>query len=410
MNYDELFNTSGKIPTDSDFWFKEVDFGGENGITPFFSKVIGEQVYKPLKRPYLRMYEEFAGAPITAGTGWQERIVKKTIAKHFKPKADAADDLKFYDNGGYEFNYKVNFAGWIPVTLPSELATLEDVLKPESVGTFNGQLVDNVVMAYQRAMESAIGKKLVSTAGNKKTLTYGNAKELIQQINDIVVEMKGTKVHYNDLGLDPGGTEYYNDNIYTNSDRVLIFIDAKQYNWLMSELAALPSPERIPIEGAKVIPLVDGLPTPLTAAEFTAGQSAQGWDPSESPAALGEAQPDILICSADRCVYRPLAGSYRVNLAKNNAGDFVNQHLLWKGGIAIRSSENCLRCYLSYNEDAADYRVKVINSEEEPVNTKEVRSVHTVAYVSTGHGTITGETSGKQGDEVSITDYYDEVA
>lgn len=405
MDYDTIFNTSGKIPTDSEFWHKDIDFGDERtGITKFYSKVLGEQVYHPNKSPVIRFYAEFAGRPLPAGFAWEERITKKTIAKHFNPKASASDDLQFYENGGYSWKFGLNVQGWKPVTLPSNLASLEDNLKPENVGTFNGILVDQVMKDYQRDMESAIGKKLISTAGNDKTITYGSASDLIAAINDIVTEMKGTKVHYNDVGNDPDGNAI-NDNIYTNSEEVLIFMDEKLSNWIKAQMGSLPSPDKVAIEGARIITLVDGLPTPITAAEFAAGVTAQGWDENEEPAAMGEAQPDIFICSKARCEYRPLVDSYRINLSKNGAGDFVNEHLIWKGGIAIRPWENALRVYLSYDESGTP--VRVTNTEDDPVNTKDVapRVPHSITYAvqPVGAGSATGLSSAVAGTEVTVT-------
>lgn len=372
-NNDVEFNTYGKIPTDSDFWKADITFGGENGITPFFKKVIGEQVFKPLKRPNLAFYGAFAGRPLASGEAWTEKVIKKVGAKKFDPKADADDALGFYDNGGYEFTHKIDYAGWIPVTLPSELESLLESLKPESVGQLNAMLVDNVNLRYQLAMESATAKKLVSSIVEDKTITYKTAADLIQGLTDIVTEMRGNTTAHNDLQgvLDPGGVEYYNDNIYTNSDEgIYVFIDEKILNWIKANKATLPSPELLDIPGVDIIGLPDGCPTPITAVEFAAGVTAQGWDEDFEPAAMGEDQPDIIICSKRKMEIRPLAGGYKVNIAKNAAGDFENQHLIWKCGLGYRREENGVRVYLSYDESPAE--VLVANPTTDPVNTKEV--------------------------------------
>ena len=44
--------------------------------------------------------------------------------------------------------------------------------------------------------------------------------------------------------------------------------------------------------------------------------------------------------------YRPLMGSYKVNMAKNGAGDFDNVHLIFKGSVAVRPWENAIRINL----------------------------------------------------------------
>ena len=97
---DGVFNTSGKIPTNSNFWDAGIDeFVTSDGITSGFSRVIGEQVFRPVKSPQIKFYERFAGKPINSGRGWTERAIAKTVAKKYKPKATANDDLSFYEIG-----------------------------------------------------------------------------------------------------------------------------------------------------------------------------------------------------------------------------------------------------------------------------------------------------------------------
>ena len=54
---DVIFNTSGKIPTESNFWKQSLDnFVTSEGITAGFKRVIGEQVFKPLKDVRMPFY------------------------------------------------------------------------------------------------------------------------------------------------------------------------------------------------------------------------------------------------------------------------------------------------------------------------------------------------------------------
>ena len=49
------------------------------------------------------------------------------------------------------------------------------------------------------------------------------------------------------------------------------------------------------------------------------------------------------MCAKDRMEYRPVAGSYKVNLQVNGAGDFTNEHLIYRGAIASKVWANAVR-------------------------------------------------------------------
>ncbi len=341
-----VFNESGKFPTDADFWGTDVsDWLTADGITSGFSRVIAEQMFRPVNDPLTPMYNRFAGRPIRSGKGWTERLIAKTQARKFNPKATAEDALGFYDSSGLEFNFEVDYQGWRPVSLPSELASLEEFMSPEGVGQLNSILVDNNLADYQRDMESAIEMKAVSTTSNEITLTSAQSESpqaILKVIQQTASAMRGTKTHYNELEEDQ------NKLVYTNSDTILVFMGQELYDDIMDSFATLPSPDRI-VRNAELIPMPDGLPTPLTTAQFNEGVKDEDttvittWTPATKPAAVDKAAPLIWMCAANRIEVRPLARSYKINLQQNGAGDFVNEHMVWKAAIAVKPFENAVR-------------------------------------------------------------------
>lgn len=342
MNDDEHFNFSGRIPTDADFWeTASTTFIGDSGITSGFSKVMGEQVYRPIGEPDLTFYNMFAsgGNTIKSGVGWSERLVARSGAKRYKPKATAQDNLGFYDEHGKEQFYKVNVEGWRPTTLPSNFVSGEISLKPENVGTLNSLFVNNTMVGYQMDMNSAIAKKLVSTISHSDTVDITDMTALREKIGDLADDMIGTTTFYNEF------TDAENLDYRTNSQRVYAFLSNKLWRKLRESRASLPSPNEL-IENVTFVPLYDGCPTPVTTAELAAGRNPEGetvvtWD--SEPVAKDQPAPEVMLCSDRRCEYRPYEGSYMINVVKNEAGNFSNQHLLWKGAIAIRPEENAIR-------------------------------------------------------------------
>lgn len=340
-----VFNESGKFPTDADFWGTDVSVWlTADGITSGFSRVIAEQMFRPVNDPLTPMYNRFVGRPIASGKGWTERLIAKTQARKFNPKATAEDALGFYDSSGLEFNFEVDYQGWRPVSLPSELASLEQFMSPEGVGQLNSILVDNNRAEYQRDMESAVEMKAVSTTKNEITLTSAQSESpqaILKVIQQAASAMRGTKTHYNELEEDQ------NDLVYTNSDTILVFMGQELYDDIMDSFATLPSPDRI-VRNAELIPMPDGLPTPLTTTQFNEGvkegaSTITTWTPATKPAAVDKPAPLIWMCAANRIEVRPLARSYKINLQQNGAGDFINEHMVWKAAIAVKPFENAVR-------------------------------------------------------------------
>lgn len=342
---DTIFNTSGKIPTDSNFWDQSIDsFVSSDGITTGFGKVIGEQMFKPLKTPFTPFYQRFAGAPISAGVGWTERALKATTMRAFKPKATADDALSFYDSNGIEKTFTTNVAGWSPCTVPSDFVSPEMFVSRNGVGQLNSLIVDSNIMTYQRAIESEIEKKAISCtkASMDVDIATDGIVSVMGDIMDRASEMLSDDYHYNEL------TDDENKGITTRSDKVYLFMNQKYLNAYKNAKANLPSPSEL-VSNVEVVPMVNALPAPITTAEWTAGRGADGettkaWD--SKPVAIDADAPIAYMVANDKIVYRPVAGSYKVNMQQNGAGDFVNTHLIYKGAIAVRPWENAVRVNL----------------------------------------------------------------
>ena len=338
---DDVFNTAGKIPTDSDFWAQDIaNFVAGDTITSGFAQVIGEQVFRPLMSPRTPFYNRFAGRVLTSGVGWTESALYKKGVRKFKPKATAEDNFGFYDSEGVQKTFTLNVEGWIPNTIPSELASVEAFLKSGSVGTLNAQLVDLVNIAYQNAIESEIEKKAISCTKNEMAvdITTDGIVDVFGQIMDKASEMMSDDYHYNEL------TEEENNNLTTRSDKIYLFIEQKYLNAYKNAKASIPNPNEL-VSNVEVIPMVNQLPTPLTTAEFNAGTGTNGW--TEKPVAIDKKKPIAYMVGSGKIEYRPLMGSYKVNMAKNGAGDFDNVHLIFKGSVAVRPWENAIRINLS---------------------------------------------------------------
>ena len=340
---DTIFNTSGKIPTDSNFWNQSVDkFVTSDGITSGFGRVIGEQMFKPLKSAYTPFYSRFAGAPISAGMGWTERALKSTKMKRFKPKATAEDALGFVDSTGIEKTFTQNVAGWSPVVVPSELVSMEMFVNRNGIGSLNSMLVDNNVLTYQRAIESEIQKKAISLTKNAMEVDIATDGIVASMgaIMDKASEMMSDDYHYNELSDDE------NTDLITRSDKIYCFINQKYLNAYRNAKANLPSPCEL-VDNVEIVPMVNALAKPITTAEFTAGgDTGVTWDADDKPVAVDAPAPIAYLVASDKIVYRPVEGSYKVNMNTNGAGDFTKTHLIYKGAIAVRPWENAVRVNL----------------------------------------------------------------
>lgn len=340
---DDVFNTYGKIPTNSDFWKMDIDnFIAGDTITSGFAQVIGEQVFRPLQSPRMPFYNKFAGRTLTSGYGWTESALYKKEVKKFNPKATSQDAFGFYDSKGVQKTFTVNVEGWSPNSLPSELASIEAFLKSNSVGTLNSQLVDLVNISYQNAIESEIEKKAINLTKNKMNVNVATDGiiEVMGQIMDKASEMMSDDFHYNEL------SEEENKNLITRSDKIYLFLNQKYINAYKNAKANLFNPEQL-VSNVEVVPMVNELPKPLTTEEWTNGVSAQGWVDGDKPVAIDDPAPIGYLVGSGKIEYRPLIGSYKVNMGKNPAGDFDNIHLIYKGAVAVRPWENAIRINLT---------------------------------------------------------------
>lgn len=340
---DTVFNMSGKIPTESNFWSQSLDnFVTSEGITAGFKRVIGEQVFKPLKDVRMPFYQRFAGAPITAGSGWTERALKYSAMDHWNPKATAEDDLKFYDSDGIEKTFEINVRGTKSVSVPSLLESPEMFVNRSGVGTLNSMLVDNVIQIYQRGIESEIQKKAISLTKAEMTVDIATdgIVDVMGDIMDKASEMLSDDYHYNEL------TEDENANLITRSSKVYLFMNQAYVNAYRNAKASLPSPGEL-VDNVELVPMVNALAKPITTVEFTAGpRTGVTWTTADKPVAVDKPAPIAFLCGSDKVVYRPVEGSYKVNLKENGKGDFVNEHLIYKGAIAVRPWENSIRINL----------------------------------------------------------------
>lgn len=338
---DNEFNTRGKIPTESNFWDEAGDFVTSTGITPEFSRVIGEQVFKPVSSPSTPMYSRFASRPIRSGMGWTERALYRGTPIHFLgTKATAEDALKFYDSYGVEKTFTKNVNGSMPVSMPSEIESAEMMLDYGSIGELNSLIVDKCKIAYDQSIETDIQKKAISMTKSETTVDTSDVVGMFNTIADLATDFMGDDVHYNDLGNDDQGNAI-NDYIYTHADKVLCFVDAKYWNAYRNAKASLPSPSEL-VENCEIIPMYNQLPTPITTAEFEAGpRSGVTWD--NKPVAIDKAKPIAFMCSDKRIEYRPYVGSYKFLTDTNIAGDFTSAFLHWSGCVAVKPWENAIR-------------------------------------------------------------------
>lgn len=334
---DTQFNTYGKIPTDSNFWKQSIDdFVTSDGITSGFGRVLGEQVFRPLGDIRTPFYNRYAGRPIEAGAGWTERALKAVDMMKYKPKATAEDALKFYDSTGIEKSFETNVSGWVPVSVPSNLVSLDMFVKRNGIQSLNDLLVDNATKTYQRAIESEIEKKAISLTKNDMEVDTSDPVKAVQDIMDKASEMMSDDVQFNEL------TTSENTGLITRSDSVALFINADLWNAYRNAKASLPSPSEL-VSNVEVVPMVNKLPAPITTAEYTAGKTSNSWPDGDKPVAVDDPAPVAFLVGDGKITYRPVEGSYKINVAYNDAGDFYNSHLLYRGCVAVRPWENSVR-------------------------------------------------------------------
>lgn len=338
MDNDTIWTTTGKVATTPAFWKKYASsFVTSAGITPAFSKMLGEMAMEPLKQATTPFYNAFAGRPLMAGTAWGERVLSRRDAVKFNPKATAEDAFGFYENEGLEAVNTMSVAGRISISIPSTLELSEMIQDSGKIGEFASRFKEQEVQAYQQAMESEIAQKVISTTTASESVAIADFSAVRKKIRDIASSMHTNLGKYTEL------TDDEKAKYMTKTNDVLCFIPETLANDMTSDEAGLPSPDRL-VTNARVIVIPDdAMVTPITSDAYTAGETAQGWDAGDKPAGADAVKPSIYMCSARRCEYRPYLGSYRVNYNVNGAGDYENYHLIFKGSIGIRRWENAVR-------------------------------------------------------------------
>ena len=337
------------ITSNKEFWETHADkMITATGLLPEFSKLLGESMMVPVKDARVPFFNEFVGRNIEYGAGWKENILAMPETKRYKPKATAEDAFGFYENEGMQAVHTTHFEGWTPQTLPSDLALAEMVNDPGRLGEFVSTIRAQGGISVQMAIDSMIGKKLVSTIQHKKDVIVDDYREYRKGVRDIASTMRTNKGTYVHKGVDTG-------KYLTAARDVVILMEEITYNDMVSDLSTYPSPDKF-VNNARVITIPE-MPMPLTTAEFTANagkDTGVGWDEADTPANLDGDKPLAIIMSADYIEYRPYRGQQRVNVNNNGAGDFTNVHTLYKGSIGIRPWENAVAVYGGAANDDGD--------------------------------------------------------
>ena len=85
------------------FWVSNASsFVTSAGLTPGFSRELGESLFYNMKSARTPYYNTFKGRPLASGAAWKERIMALPGVARYKPKASAEDAFKFYESEGLE--------------------------------------------------------------------------------------------------------------------------------------------------------------------------------------------------------------------------------------------------------------------------------------------------------------------
>lgn len=333
MDIDSDF-IAGIKTANANFWEANAStFVTSAGITPAFSKELGESMFAPLKSVRTPFYNLFSGRPLKAGAAWKERIMAIPSTERYTPKATAQQAFGYYESEGLEAVHACHYQGWIPLTVPSELELSELVQSPSKIGDFATYIYENGSKAVQLDINALIGKKIVSCIEHTDTIDTSDFSAFRKTIRDVAAAMRTNQGDYISSSVDP-------DKYLTSADEVIVLMEEVTYNDMVSDLATYPSPDKI-VNGATIIPIPE-MPTPITSAAYTSGVTSNGWDPDTPPANLGEDKPTVIVMSKDFVEWRPYLQGSKVNYNMNGAGDFSNAHILFKGSIGIRPWENAL--------------------------------------------------------------------
>lgn len=333
MDIDERFISAVKA-ADPNFWVTHAsEFVTSTGLIPGFSKLLAESLMVPLNDPRTAFYANFKGVPLNYGSAWKENMIALPGTKRFNPKATAQDAFGYYENEGLQAVFETSYQGWTPLTVPSTLALGELINNPSRLGDFSNYILGNGRISVQMAIDAMLGKKLISTIEHTKPIDTSDFSVLRKTIRDVASDMRTNKGLYINAAVDP-------DKYLTSASRVIVLMEEKTYNDMVSDLAVLPSPDKI-ISNAEIITIPE-MPTALTTDEMTVGVTANGWSMDTAPEFMDGGKPTAIVMSDKRLVYRPYKEESRMNVNPNGAGDFTNYHLLYKGCIGIRPWENAV--------------------------------------------------------------------
>ena len=360
------WGTIGKIPPESKFFEGNLDISDVmdgNGLTMGYSKLVGEQVFKVTKPSETPFTARLTGRPTVAGAGWIERAVKRMgagsttsgtaragVMKRKAPQnVTADDDLRFYDSEGCEFVYDAcNLKGWIPLSLPSNIDISDMFTNSASFGQLNAMLVDNVKQAYDMALEYEIQKYAVNLCPTFEQ-TSETGKKLFTKLRDYVSKFKSDDYAFNQFAIEGSSMATdkpsFNTDYEHKSSDVVIFMNRIKYNAMMDDFASLYSPDYIKEIGAEIVLMDNSMPTPYASASAMSSDGFTkygGLAPATDMPMLGKGTPDILIMDKQFVEYRPVIDSYRINLSKNGAGDFTNEHMHFTGGLNVKPWANAV--------------------------------------------------------------------
>jgi len=303
------------------------------GITPAFSKMLTEEMMVPTKDFDVAFYNTFRGEALNSGYGWVERMLAIPGSKRYNPKATAQDAFGYNESEGFQAIYETHYQGWVPLSVPSNLALGELVSNPAKIGDFASYILKNGKTSVQMDINAMIGKKLVSTIEHTEPIDTADFDVVRKKIRDLASDFRTNQGLYVNADVDP-------DKFLTASKKVAVIMEEKTYNDMVSDLAVLPSPDKI-VSNAEIITIPE-MPTAITTAEITTGVTANGWTIAGAPEFLDGGKPFAIVTSMDRIAYRPYQGESKINSNTNGAGDYTNFHILYKGCIGVRPWENCV--------------------------------------------------------------------
>ena len=189
--------------------------------------------------------------------------------------------------------------------------SLEEFVENRGIATLNSEIVDKQTVGYQMDVDSAIGKKAVSST----------AHEVEVNVDDMTV------------------TE--NENIFTHANEVLAFMPRMTWNKLRSSRASLPSPSEL-VDNVRIIPTRNALPTPLTTAEWGQAPST-GITWADKPAGIDGKQPAVFLVDPRKIEYRPVIRSYNTGMTPIHSANRFNFHMTWRGAVGVKPWYNSVR-------------------------------------------------------------------